>query len=60
MTSSTINTCLPRKRSGLPVALIIEDGEVKVGVMNFIPDANDWFTNPIPLEQWIDKEKEGA
>lgn len=47
------------RQDGLPVALIIEDGEVKVGVMNFIPDKEDWFTTPIPLEDWIDKEQKG-
>lgn len=43
------------RETGQPVAIVREDDTVKVGVLNFSPDPDDWFWLPIPIAQLIAK-----
>lgn len=44
------------RETGQPVVFVREDDTVKVGVLNFSPDPDDWFWLPIPLAQLIDRQ----
>ena len=43
------------RETGQPVVFVREDDTVKVGVLNFSPDPDDWFWLPMPIEQLIAK-----
>jgi hypothetical protein len=35
----------------LPIALIKQQGQWVVGILNFEPDQEDWYQYPIPIEK---------
>jgi hypothetical protein len=44
-----------------PVALIQDDGELKIGVMSiYQPTEKDWCLNPVPVAQLVDTPIEPA
>lgn len=43
------------RETGQPVVFVREGDTVKVGVLNFSPDPDDWFWLPMPIEQLIAK-----
>jgi hypothetical protein len=45
---------------GQPVALVERNGEVQLGVMSIIPEADDWCLNPVPVAQIVDIDLKSA
>jgi len=43
------------RETGQPVVFVREADTVKVGVLNYSPDPDDWFWLPMPIEQLIAK-----
>jgi hypothetical protein len=42
--------------TGQPVVFVREGDTVKIGVLNFSPDPDDWFWLPVPVEQLINQQ----
>lgn len=47
---------LLKDNPGQPVALVEENGEVQLGVMNIIPTEQDWFVDPVTVAKLVDLE----
>lgn len=44
------------RETGQPIVFVREDDVVKVGVLNYSPDPDDWFWLPVPVEQLVNEQ----
>lgn len=44
---------LAKDNPGQAISLVEQDGEILLGVMNILPEQDDWCINPVPVARLI-------